>query len=378
MQDDTDKTNDAATQDNAADATPSTSDAPVAAAVARPLPEFVNEPMTAEGNTYLHELCRTKARPALIAEAIEVMGAIPDLPNKAGLPPMAYAISEGDAESVMCLYHFGASIVTGEFNAVLYAVSADKADALDVLLRHGRGQGVNVGGLLVNKENSPDTPLLAAISSPRDEMVAPLLQAGAFVNVRRKKDGASALHIAAGRINVDLVRALLSAGADTSLFDHDGMTPLHVAAAEGRTDALQALIDHGVDVDIAGQGGQTALHMAVVRKKLESVKILLAAGANPDCLMPGMDNETPLMAAARRGHDEIAVELLAGGANPLIENSRKQTAADIVNQESHRELYTFIKGEEDYRLREHFEKAHRRLVDARRVHGPDRPPRFGR
>lgn len=345
--------------------------------VPRPLPDHVNDAVTAEGNTYLHELCRHKAEIARIVEAVEKLGAVPDMPNNAGLPALAYAISECDGETVACLRRLGASIVSGDFNAVLYAVDANKPEALDVLLRGGRGAGVNAGGMLLNKEISADTPLLTALSAPRDEMIAPLLQAGALVELRRVKDGATALHLAAGRRSPVPAVALLQAGADATLLNDEGQSALHAAAADGRVEVLQAMLDHGVDADTLNRDGHTALHTAVIKKQIECVKVLLAAGAQVDAPMPDMFGETALMAAARRGYDEIAIELLVAGADALAQNKSAQTAADLVSQQNHGDLYTFMKDEENFRLRDQFEKAHRHLVEEKKFVGP-KAPRFGR
>ncbi len=357
---------------------PDTAPETAAVTVPRPLPEQVNEPVTSEGNTYLHELCRQKAGKARIVEAVKTLGAVPDMPNAAGLPALAYAISDGDSETVACLRDLGASIVTGDFNAVLYAVDANKPEALGVLLRTGRGMGVNTGGLLVNKDISADTPLLAALSAPREDMIAALLDAGALVELRRTKDGATALHLAAGRNTSDHAVALLQAGADATCRNNEGQTPFHLAAADGRIAVLQAMIDHGVDIDARNASGHTPLHTAVIKKQIDCVKILLAAGATVDAPMPDMYDETALMAAARRGYDEIAIELLVAGADALAQNKSGQTAADLVSQQNHRELYDFMKSEESFRLRDHFEKAHRALIEEKKFVGPKAPPRFGR
>lgn len=373
MQDDESKVADTTPRDAAPENAPQAE-----VRVPRPLPEHVNDALTGDGNTYLHELCRNKAALPLIVEAVEKLGAIPDMPNRAGLPALAYAISEADAETVACLHRLGASIVTGDFNAVLYAVDANKPAALHVLLRHGRGAGVNTGGLLTNKEITADTPLLAVLAAPRDDMIVPLLEAGALTHVRRAEDGATALHLAAGRHSASPALLLLQAGADATMKNGAGMTALHVAAADGRAAVVQALIDHGMDVDTPDNEGYTPLHIAVIKKQLECVKILLAAGAGVDVPMPALSDETALMAAARRGYDEIAIELLVAGADALAQNASAQTAADLVDKNNAREFHIFMRGEEDFRLHEQFEKAHSRLVNEQRIQGPKMPPRFGR
>lgn len=373
MQDEEGKTQIQATP---AAATPQTP-VPAAAVVQRPLPEHINRPISAEGNTYLHELCRQKADLSLIVEAVEVFGAIVDMPNQAGLPPLAYAISEGDVETVDCLHRLGASVVTGNFNAVLYAVDANKPEALIHLLHMGRGAGVNLGGICVNKETSKDTPLLMALSLPRGEMIAPLLAAGALTCRRRVKDNATAVHLAADLNSAETLQLLLQAGADATLQDAKGQTPLHIAVASGRVVVLQALVDRSINIDVAMNDGLSPLHLSVIKKQMECMQILLAAGAKFDTPVAQMDDETPLMSAARHGHDEIAAELVAAGADPLAQNKQRKTAADMVNQENRRELYTFLKAEEDYRLCDQFEKAHRRLIEEQGFAKPKAPPRFG-
>ncbi len=335
---------------------------PAMAGLPRPLPEHINAPLTAEGNTYLHELCRQKAPVELIVEAIRDLGAIPDLPNKHGLPALAMAVTEGYGEAVSALCAEGASVVTGKFNAVLYAVDSVRSEMLALVLKAGRCEGVNQGGLLVSKEETTETPLMLAVSRLQPLFAEMLLDAGALLDIRRERDGMTAIHLASGRKEPGILSLLVNAGGRVQIADNEGKTPLHEAASYGCVDSMKILIDAGADVDAVTVGGATPLHSAVLKKQAEAVKVLLAARAQVDVRLAETADETALMLAARRGYEEIVIELLVAGADALAENSEKQTAAALVNKQTHAELASFLDGEEVFRLQQHFERAYRGVV----------------
>jgi ankyrin repeat protein len=99
-----------------------------------------------------------------------------------------------------------------------------------------------------------------------------------------------------------------------------GSKLIHVAAESGQESAVRALLARGTDVDarkdIAGVGGgggagggsnPTALYMAAERGHLGVVRALLAYGATPTLLVHA---DTAYKAAFRRGHFDVAMELL--------------------------------------------------------------------
>src|SRR5690606_31184917 len=89
--------------------------------------------------------------------------------------------------------------------------------------------------------------------------------AGDDVNVPEASgNGTTALHWAVYQHDVELVRALLDAGADPSVRNLFGSTPLMEAAIVGHTEIIGLLLDAGADVESPSYEGQTAL-MAVAR-----------------------------------------------------------------------------------------------------------------
>lgn len=74
-------------------------------------------------------------------------------------------------------------------------------------------------------DNGGFTPLINATISESLPVMSLLLELGAEVNARNK-DGASAIHFAAGDGQVERIRILCDAGADLTLLSEAG-SPLH-------------------------------------------------------------------------------------------------------------------------------------------------------
>jgi hypothetical protein len=104
----------------------------------------------------------------------------------------------------------------------------------------------------------------------------------AFIN-RGNFEGTTPLIKAAIFDQIQIVEALLKAGADPSLTDHMGRTPLMMAAGNGADASVQALLKTKVACEtmVATSNGWTAFMYAVQGGHLEASKqLLLACGAH--------------------------------------------------------------------------------------------------
>ena len=118
---------------------------------------------------------------------------------------------------------------------------------------------------------------------------------------------------------------LLDAGTDADTPQGDGATALHWAAHRDDIDAARALIKAGATVTVANDLGATPLWLASGAGSAEMVELLLDAGANPNVQL--RMGETPLMSAARTGSVAVVEQLLAYGADVnAAEADRQQTA----------------------------------------------------
>ncbi|XP_028843410.1 KN motif and ankyrin repeat domain-containing protein 2 [Denticeps clupeoides] len=105
-------------------------------------------------------------------------------------------------------------------------------------------QLLRTGDVNAKASQAGQTALMLAVSHGRGDMVRALLSCGAQVNVR-DDDGSTALMCACEHGHVDIVRQLLSVpGCDATLTDNDGSTALSIALEASQNDIAVLLYAH--------------------------------------------------------------------------------------------------------------------------------------
>lgn len=105
------------------------------------------------------------------------------------------------------------------------------------------------------------------------------------VNAELPGDTDSPLMAAAEHADqLDLMKLLITAGADVNKRNSDMDTPLLVACYAENIEAVKLLVEHGADVNAAELYGVTSLMEAVTENQVEVIEILLKAGANPNIM----------------------------------------------------------------------------------------------
>jgi ankyrin repeat protein len=113
------------------------------------------------------------------------------------------------------------------------------------------------------------------------EMVKLLLAAGANAQATTREGAITPLLMACQNGNVTIIEALLKAGADVNAVKSNGTTPLMMAAASGSANAVETLLAHGANVNAKELAhGQTALMFAAALNRAAAIKILMANGAD--------------------------------------------------------------------------------------------------
>lgn len=177
-------------------------------------------------------------------------------------------------------------------------------------------------------DSSGDTLLHVAARRDSMEMLEALIEAGATASAVNRR-GSTPLHDAAAMGSPRAVEALLRAGCAADLRDSDGRTPLHYAAGssvQGRDGSasskrfvrtIQTLVANGCDVLTLDKQGNTALHLASAAGAVATTRLLLqlTSARVPHVESVGsvacnLDGKTALHLAGLGAGDPAVVELV--------------------------------------------------------------------
>jgi ankyrin len=204
-----------------------------------------------------------------LVERLLAAGANPNLSQTSGLTPLMIAARTGAAQAVRMLLARGASVnaatdVTRQ-TPLMWAVASRHPDIVTMLLENGAEPGaMSARGF---------TPLLFAARSGDIESAKLLLAAGARVN-DRGSDGTHALPLAVLTANDEFALFLLKQGADPNgALGASGVTALHAAAGDVDIWMRGWVREHNV----RGTGRRLDLE-----RRLVLVKALLAHAADPN------------------------------------------------------------------------------------------------
>jgi ankyrin repeat protein len=242
-------------------------------------------------------------------------------PNDGGaLTPLVYAARANDIESVKVLLDAGADInqTTNYGWSALLVATQNRYYKLGAYLLE-RGADPNLGNkgnwvpLYIATDNrnieNGDYPVRRGDMDHLD-FIKLLLDKGANVNARVKdstetrtvftnqwldENGATAFLRASQSGDVELMKLLLSRGADPKINTVLNVSPLHVAAGigwvEGITyewspkatlEAVKMLLDLGLDVNLQADTGRTAMHGAAHKGRSDVVQALFDRGGRVD------------------------------------------------------------------------------------------------
>jgi ankyrin repeat protein len=292
-------------------------------------------------------LAVSSGQTALVGRLLE---AGDDVTASSGISPsslLLLAISKGHAQIAEQLLAAGASVEEiddGQHQRTALHLAAERG------YTHLIGLLVEQGADIDLEDTQGATPLDAALAHGHNQTAIQLIALGTILDV--PNGTTSALHVATKAGSVEVVTALLAAGASAIQLDPDNNTPLHLAAAAGhaavvglllaapdmhpdmaaittlhtalhaaaeagQAEVCQQLVEAGADVhafDIST--GLTALGYAVTHQRLSTVRALLAAGTDPNV------RRTLQTAVSMGVSDELCVLLVEAGANidATIEN----------------------------------------------------------
>jgi len=343
-----------------------------------------------DGNTALH-FAATHGHGEIVDMLLEY-GADPDGQNALGNTSLHCASSSGNINVVRTLVerghadislgqnsrctplHFAAKEGCEEVCRYLVSVGAPldstDEDGQSVLHYSCLGGHTNVTSYLLeegcdveSKSLNGSTPLHCAATRGHPGIVRRLVERGASVN-ETDEEGCTPLHGACARGDPTVVRYLIDKGAHFDCVDSDGDTPLHGAAAMGHLEVVQMLIAQGADLTIANklkcnpslQAENAGFHDvadAIINSrdydgKTPLFRLIEELGTNPsddrikeiedmvhDYIQCNADvniqvhDQTPLRLAIQNGYEDIAADLIKGGADPNYGNPLLLIASEV-------------------------------------------------
>ncbi|XP_020559658.2 protein phosphatase 1 regulatory subunit 12A isoform X4 [Oryzias latipes] len=202
--------------------------------------------------------------------------------NVDGLTALHQACIDENAEMVQFLVESGSDINRGD-NEGWTPLHAASSCGFIQIARYLIEQGANVGA--INSEG--ELPLDVATEDAMERLLkAEIKKQGIDVDKARKEEErvmlqdamavlegggtltphpntkATALHVAAAKGYIEVIKVLLQCGVDVDSRDTDGWTPLHAAAHWGQEEVCSLLADSMCDMGALNNVGQTPLDVA--------------------------------------------------------------------------------------------------------------------
>mmetsp|Transcript_12255 Transcript_12255/g.17096 ORF Transcript_12255/g.17096 Transcript_12255/m.17096 type:complete len:903 (+) Transcript_12255:62-2770(+) len=264
--------------------------------------------------------------------------------SETGFSALIIAAAKGHKEAVTYLLEAGAAVEATSGNgvtALMYAAASGMNDVINILIEKG--------GAAVNTEHSNGgTALLEAASGGNTDSMKLLIEKGAkfdFID----NDGVTPLMAVASQGDVDGQTLVIDAlkksmdpaklAAHINLHSESGGTSVMFAAAGGHVECTKQLIENGANVNAIAKAtpeymvkyekmvedgtypeeephvdGVTAVHVSAQAGHLECVKLLIENSA--DVTVADEEGRTPLVLAVKGNHGDVAVSIVAAGADP--------------------------------------------------------------
>jgi ankyrin repeat protein len=186
--------------------------------------------------------------------------------DREGVRPVCHAAENTNDKVLSMLIGAGATlednVVSGYALIFIAALNENEAIVEQLIRARANVHAVSVRG---------ETACFIALSNPNIKVLELLLAAGATL-----PPGGTLCHKAARNRNENVMKYVLSIGADVNLCDESGFTALHDAAIRGSAAVVSMMLDAGADVCAVGKNGKMAHYYAAYNSAAGVMAALLA------------------------------------------------------------------------------------------------------
>jgi ankyrin repeat protein len=166
-------------------------------------------------------------------------------------------------------------------------------------------------------------PLTVASIAGNLEIMKYLISQGADINTI-DREGSNLLHNAAANGHLEVVKYLLDQGFDINAEDANGNTAILFASGKDNIVLIQYLIDHGASLDLESVDGRTCMLNSVLSGNTDIVQLFMDHGFSID--ITNQWGVTPLMYASIVGNKAVVEFLLENGADVTAISNNGETA----------------------------------------------------
>lgn len=312
------------------------------------LMEESNEIIDDDGRTTIH-LTVDGGKSQTLKSLVEC-GQNIDIRDNSGYTALHLAAKKGNSETVKFLIDVGADVTIRDHNGSTALHHAAKMEGMATFCE------MTINNQIRERECYLD-------------IVKILVGECSGVIISKDKTGCTAMHWAASKGHLDVVKLLVEFNADAYIKDYDGRTALHAAAANGHLDTVKFFVEEyrgieeitdidsltalhlaarksprssvecGMDVGIKDNRGRSVLHLAAESGSLDTVMFLVESGV--DVNVEDNNGDTALHLASSCSLDVVEL-LVTRGANVTVKDCRGYTPAMVAKKSGRRNVFNYL------------------------------------
>ena len=297
-----------------------------------------------KGTTFLHGACHS-GNVRSVVDLLKNQANI-NATDKSGNTPLLIACRRGHVDTVNALLSKKPQMdirTQDSGRTVLHAcVECGNVDLLHILIKSFDGEDEKAA-FLCAQDNAGWTALHIAAEKGHVEVVKTLLGETALVNVPNKK-GSTPLFQACLNGHFEVARILLEHCAEVNPESSDNTSPLHVACvgSTDRVEIVQLLLERKASVNAKEKSkGWTALHYSAQNGTIKSVEALVKVSREL-VNRASFEGVTPLHLSCLEGRADVADTLLRYGARVNVKDRQGSTPLHVAAANSHADVVTLL------------------------------------